>query len=331
MSDVPSPQDEPEGTLPHGLAVRTHGINAPDIEKPLIEAVYYLVKHVSRMLDLSTLDGVTIAADHAQAITELDRGHPDLRPVPVSDGNAVGVAMTVMVVRDGRVKSHVFFDLQTVAPLIMNSLPPEYAVHVIGHECAHVEVTANFDHCFPGHLLNRDLSVLQEIRWDMALGCVDEYLVTRICATSGADVTEPYEDLFLEFLAACTAEADMVVLSFAQHGDRLQVLIGVHRVFGSLIKRAAYHLGNLDGHRRASHSLPRTKTALDRHWLGPFIPRFHEAFRKVAEDYGEWTDAEPFMAVALLYEELLATYGIRFHEEGHRRLMIDISAALNRV
>ncbi|KQY80906.1 hypothetical protein [Pelomonas sp. Root1444] len=330
-TDEQSAQALPETSMPQVLVVDTHGIDAPEAEAVVAEAVRGAVEHIGRMVDLSTLDGVTVAADHGAAIKDLDRGHPDLRAVSVTNGNAVGMGMTVMVVREGQLRSHIFLGLQAVAPLVLPDRPSDYAAHLIAHECTHVEVTARFDRCFPGHLLNRNLSVVEEIRWDVALGCIDEYLVTHICATAGADMTEPYEVLFLEALAQCPAEANDAVRAFAGHGDRFQALQGVLRAYGTLIKRAAYHLGNLDGHGKSTDDLPQTQDALAKHWLGPYILRFHEAFKRTASGYGKWPDATPFMEIAILYEELLAEVGVIYEETGRRRLWIDLSGAVARV
>lgn len=318
-------------TMPIGLTVTVHGINAPDIEPLLAEAVRVVVDRLGQELDLRTLDGVTVAADHGAAIQELDRGLAGLRTPGVTSGNAIGVAQTVNVVRHGLLKSHVFLGLVAAAPLILTDRSPGTAIHTIAHECAHVEVTAAFERCFPGHLVNRNLGALSEIRWDFALGCWDEYMVTRICATWGADATKDYETLFLDALADFPAQADEALRAFNEHGNRLTSLMGVLRAYGVLMQRAAYHLGNLDGHRRSVVDFPRTLDVLDSHWLGPYIRQFHQTLRETADGYGKWKDEAPFMTLATQYEDMLASLGVKYEQRAYRELWIDLEGALDRV
>lgn len=66
-----------------------------------------VIASLSRDLPLHELDGITIAADYADALAKLDLGDPRLPPV-VSGALAysTGVAMPVTVMRDGKRKQH---------------------------------------------------------------------------------------------------------------------------------------------------------------------------------------------------------------------------------
>jgi hypothetical protein len=333
MSEVlaPAEQAEPRSTMPAGVRVTTHGINAPDVEPFMAETVRLVVEAMGRRLDLRTLDGVTVALDHGAAALELDRGIEGLRSPGVTSGNAVGIAKTVNVVRQGQLKSHVFLGLMTLLPLFREAQDADHAYHVIAHECAHVEVTAAFERCFPGHLIEQDPGVLSQVRWDFALGCWDEYKVTRLCARCGADQTEVYEVLLLDALADFPLQADEALREFENHGDQLVTWNAVRHAYSLVLQRASYHLGNLDGHRRSVDDLPKTRDALVSHWMGPYIRRFHQALKEVDAGYGKWTDDTAFMALATQLEGLLSDKGMRYEQRAHRNLWIDLSGALDRV
>jgi hypothetical protein len=61
-------------------------------------------------MPLYDLDGITIAADYGKALSEVDRGDPNLPPVVSSALEyGVGVAMPITVVRAGKRKQHLVF------------------------------------------------------------------------------------------------------------------------------------------------------------------------------------------------------------------------------
>lgn len=333
MNEIPAPAEEaePTSTMPAEARVIMHGINAPDVEPFMAETVRVVVEAIGCRLDLSTLDGITVAMEHGAAALELDRGIEGLRSLVVTNDNAVGIAKTISVVRHGQLKSHVFLGLATMMPLFREGQNTGNAYHVISHECAHVEVTAAFERCFPGHLIEQDPGVLSQIRWDFALGCWDEYKVTRLSARYGADQTEVYEVLLLDALADFPPQAEQALRAFHSHGDRLATWSAVIRAYSLVLQRASYHLGNLDGHSRSVDDLPKTRDALDSHWMGPYILRFHQALRDVEAGYGKWADDSPFMALAAQLEGLLKDQGVRHEERAHRNLWIDLSGALNRL
>lgn len=333
MSEIPAPTEEAEpiSTMPAEARVTTHGINVPDVEPFMAEAVRVVVQAIGRRLDLSTLDGITVAMDHRAAALELDCGMEGLGPGDVTSDNAVGIAKTINVVRRGQLKSHVFLDLATLMPLFREGQDTGNAYHVIAHECAHVEVTAAFERCFPGLLIEQDPGVMSQVRWDFALGCWDEYKVTQLSARCGADQADVYEVLLLDALADFPPQAEEALRAFHSHGDRLATWSAVIRAYSLVLQRASYHLGNLDGLGRSVDDLPKTRDALASHWMGPYILRFHQALRDVDAGYGKWADDSPFMALAAQLEGLLEDQGVRQEQRAHRNLWIDLSDALNRL
>ena len=98
------------------------------------------------VFDLSHLDGVTVAYDYTQALLDLDRGYTTSHPLTPSEGHAIGVAMTPSVIRDGVIKSHVPLSAPYIAPIADGDHPHfQHALHLLAHECAHVEINHKFD------------------------------------------------------------------------------------------------------------------------------------------------------------------------------------------
>lgn len=77
------------------------------LAKEYADVLQAVVGALSRDIPLQDLDGVTIAADYADALAKLDRGDPGLPPAASGAlAYGAGVAMPVTVVRDGKRKKH---------------------------------------------------------------------------------------------------------------------------------------------------------------------------------------------------------------------------------
>lgn len=116
-------------------------------------------------------DGVTVAYDYDAALAELDRGVEGLRTLARSnDDQLVGVAMSPAVPRDGKVKVHLVFSGAYIESI--DATPEQddaevqsgmqQAIHLIAHECAHVQVTTEKDEAFPGTILRKQVSSYEE-------------------------------------------------------------------------------------------------------------------------------------------------------------------------
>lgn len=87
--------------------VTLHDFGDEILAKEYADILQTVVGALSRDIPLHNLDGFTIAADYNDALAKLDRGDPDL-PHVTSGALAygLGVAMPVMVVREGKRKEH---------------------------------------------------------------------------------------------------------------------------------------------------------------------------------------------------------------------------------
>jgi hypothetical protein len=261
---------------------------------------------------MSALDGITIAADYAQALLELDRGYETHHKLTPSVGIALGVAMTPAVIRDGKVKSHILFNAGVLLPLEDDENEFfEQALHTLAHECAHVEVTERFNAAFPGILLqSKSPDLHTHCRWEIIKACWDEYAVTQICAPFGQRPTDGYEETFIAALEQTRPQANGCIKAYRLHGNLEQVIAEVYGAYGELMKFGCYHLGNLVGLGLTVDDVPKTAVALDGHWFAPFFDKLKQACENIAAQYGEWMDRGAFEALGDLADEIVADGGM---------------------
>jgi hypothetical protein len=326
--DIDTPPEDLLGppTAAENLCVISRGFSTEEEAREVGTAVRGCVIELSRYFDLSRLDGVTVAHDYAQALASLDRGYETKHALTPSDGPAVGVAMTPSVIRDDTLMSHIVFNAGIVAPITKPDPDSiQLPLHVIAHECAHVEITKKFDEAFPNVLLRRRYSDARDaFRWQVILACWDEYAATRMSANFGEDPTDGYEEVFLKHLAETRNHARSFIRAYRLHGNLDQLYAEVYGALGDLLKFAAYTLGNADG-RRAEFAERASLTAvLAGHWFEPFFKRLHVACRGIGDQYGRWTDRTSFEVIGDIADEAVALCGIKHRHLPGGQLYLDI-------
>jgi hypothetical protein len=280
--------------------------------KEFSDLVGACVREMSRRIDLSTLDGITIAGDYNQALLDLDRGYETKHKLTPSEEVAFGVAMTPAVLRDGKLKSHMLFRAEALLPLEdVNHSGFQTALHLLAHECAHVEVTHFFDAAFPNVLLRSSVTSLHaQARFDTTKACWDEFMVCAIAAPYGADPTTGYEETFIAALEEARPKANRLIRAFRIHQNVEQIMREVYGVYGDLMKFACYHLGNMAGRGLTVDDLPSTKSALGNHWFKPHFERLDAACKGIAEEYGRWPDRSRFEVIGDIVDDVVRERGL---------------------
>lgn len=318
--------NRPPDTAPEQFSISLRGFQNEDRAKNVGNLIGSCIRELSRYIDLSGLDGVTIAFDYAQALRELDRGFETKRPLTPTDGEALGVAMTPRVIRDGNVKSHIVIR----AGLVCFLEDPKgerfkWALGALAHECAHVEITSRLDAAFPGFLLSKAHdNMLDSLRWQVILACWDEYAANWISATFDENRIEADETVFLRVLEKSRSQANTLIKEYRIHGDVTRILTEVFDVYGDLMKFACYQLGTMRGRALTLDDLPRTKAALTGHWFAPHFHRLNQLCRDIADSYGAWTDQETFEALGSLAEAIVAENGVIVTRRAGNDLWADI-------
>jgi hypothetical protein len=325
-TDVPEPVAIPPSTAPDHFNIACRGFAEEDVARKIGTAVGEWVRGFGHRFDLSRLDGVTVAFDYPQALAELDRGYETTFRLTPSDGNAIGVAMTPSVMRDGVIKSHIVLNAGYVMGIESPEHPShQFAIHLIAHECAHVEITQKFDAAFPGRLLRPVVAdIWERARAEVSSAVWDEFAATCLSAPFGEDPTDGYEETFITSLEAARTNANNAIIAYRTRDGLDQVVADVYGTYGNLLKFAAYHLGNLAGRDVVWKDRPRTTAALDGHWFEPYFERLDKACKDVAEGYGRWTSLDAFSPIADIADEIVAAGGLHFSRDDRGRVRVDI-------
>lgn len=302
-------------TAPDNFKISLQGFNTTEDAEAVGEIIGHYTRELSKLFDLSSLDGITVAFDYAKALHDLDRGYESPRLLTPSEGKVVGVAMTPSVIRDRVLKSHIVLCAGLVVDINNNQENKlQQFIQILAHECAHVEVTNRFDIAFPNTLLrHQHLDQRVRIRWDVTLACWDEYAATRLSAKIGRDPSSHYEKGFLDQLNETNSLVKQSINSYQTHGNHNQAFSEVILYCGRLLKLASYYLGNLDGHGVNPLSKEEADKRMHNLWFEPFLKKLHNELRAIHLEYGAWKDQSLFEKIGDLMEDFLADRGVTFH------------------
>lgn len=167
-----------------------------DIAKKIIKSVDECVVTLGLFMDLSTLDGITIACDYDAALAAADQGIQCIRPLDRTDTDEIqGVAKTFHVWRNEKVKSHIIFDAAVLLPLLADNKftqeEQQCAIGIIAHECGHVHMNAQIESFIPDARFGAKIKDPERaILFQIAEICWEEYAVchhglrfVRMCST----------------------------------------------------------------------------------------------------------------------------------------------------
>lgn len=305
---------QPPPTIPANVPIQIRSaFDDEDRAHAFANRVGSLVYSLSCYIELSTLDGITIAGDYHQALLDLDRGYSTNHKLSPSEGYAIGIAMTVHVLREEQLKSHIVVNASAVCGLEDEQHELfQLGVHTLAHECAHVAVTAAFERAFPRFILRTGhTNVRLAFRWQVILACWDEYAASRLSALYGEDPTSAYEETFLTSLRLTRDQANGLIKAYRHHGDVERVMGEVYGCYGNLLKFAAYLLGNMAGQGLDPATLARTSQVLDGHWFADYFDRLRVLCESLFSKFGSWTSQELFEAIGDLVDEVVSEGGIQ--------------------
>ena len=283
----------------------------------LAEKVQGFITYFSRIMDLSGLDGVTIADDFRQAAQDLDRGYTPSSDIhPTNDGVASAIATTPTVIRDGEIKSHIVFSHQFVSGIAYEPTTKAFrtAFLTILHECAHVEATGKFESQFPNILLRpvKNRNLLDAKRWDCIFGCYHEYIACWQTASLSKDDTllQEFLDVFFRLLSETQSNAEVMIEEYGSHQDHGRILTEAFGTYGKLMKSACYVLGTMDGLSYSLDDVPELRDAIEGHWFEFVFKRLWLACVKIFDSYGQWQDQSMFEEIGDLLQSLVWDNGI---------------------
>lgn len=275
------------------------------------------IRLISRSLDLSRLDGVTVAYDYDAALAELDRGVEGLRPLSRSnDDQLIGVGMAPAVIRDGVVKVHIVLNAPYVEDIEKDEgdEPDEEfwaALYLLAHECGHVQVTSDKDRAFPGMILQHAVSSYEEaIFMQVNEACWEEYAACRLSAVFGRGRLPLYEEGLCGVLGVARERAADAREAFWQHRDLNRAVAEVAPPLVEPLRLASYVLGHIDGLGDDTSISEETKQAIADAGYTDLVDDLAMALRSLWDVRREWTHISQFDVIGDVARDALWSGGL---------------------
>jgi hypothetical protein len=308
-------EDLPPATAPEGFSLSMQGsFGSEDRCRRLGDKIYAAIHVLSSYIDLSRLDGVTVADDYAGALRSLDRGFEASQPLVPS---ANGVAMAPAVKRDGIIKGHLVFATGIVLALEDGSDPEAArdALYTIAHESAHVADLRERDEAFPGVILQAVVSRYdQQVVGPAAAGLWEEYTACRQSAQFARErQVGDYATTFFEALDGARERSNAVIRAYRLHADTSRVVGEVMDHTIRPIRMYAYLLGTIDGlGAEIERVTPAVASAISGSPFADVLGRTKTALRQIWDRRGQWRDLHEFDALDQIVRDALEAAGIIF-------------------
>jgi len=319
----------PPSTMPNDLTLTARGFNDPDVAQQFGRAVLEAVNVFGSFMDLSTLDGITVAIDYDEALAELDRGVDGLRPLSRSNTEMQGVAMSPAVMRDGEVRTHLVFDAAMLVPFVhADATADEKAesVAIIAHECAHVGITARKEAAVPNARLGTRIEGFERaLTFQIAEICWDEYAACRISARFAPRQHASHADTLQAVLAAARDQANAAIRAYRRHRDIARLLDEAVPPLVQPIKVAAYLLGAMDGADASWADLPDARKAVEDVGYAELVDRQQALLRRLWESQEYWEPTlDVFQPLQLFATDVLRSGGLILHSAPDGSCRVDV-------
>lgn len=303
-------------TMPRDIQFTARRFADEQYAKDSINKLHSVISVLSQSIDLTDLDGVTVAFDYEEALAELDRGYDTNYKLTPTTDVAIGIAMAPTVIRDGAIKTHLVLNANYALSVLEEPGQEtdffRQSLHLIAHECAHVEVTAAFNKVFPGYLLqHQHTNLLDNYRWQVILAAWDEYAVCRIAESIGFDPTDGYRETLLKVLGSTRSQCFEFIKAYRNHGDVERVVTEVYGKLGDLVKYSSYFLGAATS--QGKHDLrPDVLKEMDEFiWFDQFYERSRIALEKLWTEFGEWQSQQLFEDLGDIVEDMAESIGVQ--------------------
>lgn len=316
--ETEDPSEATPSTFPEATNFSMHGMEEVEARK-IAYNLAEMFREIGRVIDISNLDGITVAWDYDKALAELDRGYQSTHVLTRTTDVGTGVAMTPSVLRDGTLKSHILVHGEVANMAQSEDVEDiKFLLHTIAHECAHVEITAAYDKCFPGVMLRATHATLLDAYHEQVFSaCWDEYAATRISGTIGYDPMPGYEETFISVLEQIDDKVAELVKGF--HGrtpEETDAFVeSIFGAYGTLLKFSCYFLGTLASVGRKGDPGENILEALAGSWLRPYFFRIEDLCSELFDSFGKWSDKAGFEAIGNLVEEMVEDRVMTIHRE----------------
>lgn len=327
MTEEAQQEDQPEPTAPESIPVSARGFADATEAENFAHCIADTVRLISRYVDLSRLDGITVAFDYDEALAELDRGYEPTRTLTrTMDNRVIGVAMAPAVIRDGVVKGHLVFHAPMVLPILAdNEENCRQALYLIAHECAHVEELHLRDERFPGTILQAVITDCEEALLSQTSEAIwSEYAACRLSGIFGAEQASAYEECLVGALGAAREEANAAIREYRLHGDLNRVLEEAGRPCCEPLRFAAYLIDHLDGRNEGWDNVPAARDTVADSEYAPLIERMTEVLRKLWDTAASWESPAVFGPLNDIARDALEMGGMILIRQDDGSIYVDI-------
>ena len=332
MGDASEHIDElPPPTAPDSIPFSMRNFATEEGANHTANKLASYIRLISRSLDLSRLDGVTVAYDYDAALAELDRGVEGLRPLSRSnDDQLIGVGMAPAVLRDGVVKVHIVLNAPYVKEIDKDEGDEpdgEFwaALYLLAHECGHVQVTSDKDRAFPGMILQHAVSSYEEaIFMQINEACWEEYAACRLSAVFGHGRLQLYEESLRGVLGVARERAADARKDFWLHRDLNRAVAEVAPPLVEPLRLASYVLGHIDGLGDDTSISEETKQAIADAGYTDFVDDLARALRSLWEIRPEWTHISQFDIIGDVARDALWSGGLTIRPAANAGATINV-------
>lgn len=319
--------EQPEPSAPENIQVTLMGFSDSGQANYCGECIAATVRAISRYINLTRLDGITVAYDYPKALAELDRGYKAKRLLTRSaDERIVGVAMAPAVLRNGVVKAHLVFEASAIMPVLdQDHQDFRQAMYIIAHECAHVEELHWRDDRFPGTILQAEISDPELVLLEpISESLWSEYAACRLSAIFGGGQAVQYEECLMGALDAAREEANQAICDYRFHFDISRVLLEAGRPLCEPLRMAAYLVGHLDGRGDGWEAAPAARDRVAASEYATLIERMTAALRQIWSNIDSWESEAVFDPLRDIAREVLAQGGLMLSWLPDGKLYVDI-------
>ena len=319
-------------SIPAGFNVCVQGFENEDAARSMGQIVGDIIVELGRTIDLSRLDGVTIGVDYDAALTSIDRGMPNMRPLSRSDTEEMqGIAMSPAVLRDGEVRTHLVFSAEHLVPLIwqgeeVTDEDRRHTLGVIAHECAHVQVTAEKEIAIPECRLGTRIEGYERaVMFQIAEICWDEYAACRLSSPYAVGQNISHAATVIACSETAREQADNAIRSYRVHGDIDRLVEEAGPPICAPLKVLAYLLGGMDGEGTDWDGLPEVFAAIENAGYTELARDLHSELLRLWNTRGNWNPTlDTFSGIEEVAKSAFDTNGLYFKTDAAGNCRIDV-------
>jgi hypothetical protein len=211
-------------------------------------------------------------------------------------------------------KSYIVLDSRLCRPVVdPESVAYQFAVHSLLHEASHVHDHAVQYQCFPGFYGSQIPSLCERTLTECALTAWDEYIASRLSAPWGTpDYVSSFEDSLIQMIASAHQRGNAAILEHDEHRDVGRTGTALASIYGSLLTRASYVLGHVEGlETDLASEAPRWIQLVEQTpWLAPFWAEYRSVLASMYATYCQWTSVDVLTPLKELFQRYLLCCGL---------------------